>query len=190
MKTTTKTVVHHILHAIMMLVMMGWCGAAWADDSSSAATDMVIYHTDFQDWDYSSPVTPAKSIVKETVDGQAFTLSLYDVLVDPTGQNSSKFSADVIDLGYARAEKATEATKAYIETSVLKNVSTIEFVQATTGGTGKRGWGVQVKGPNDTAWRNAYTTPIQSASGELVRFSINEDNVQLRFYNVYPTENA
>ena len=174
----------------MTLVMIAWCGAAWADDSSSAATDMVIYSTDFQDWDYSSPVTPAKSIVKETVDGQALTFSLYDVLVDPTGQNTSKFSADVIDLGYARAEKATEATKAYIETSVLKNVSTVEFVQATTGGTGQRGWGVQVKGPNDTEWRNAYSKPIQSASGELVQVSINEDNVQLRFYNIYPTENT
>lgn len=190
MKTTTKTVVHYILHAIMVLVMMAWCGAAWADDSSSAATDMVIYSTDFQGWDYSSPVTPAKSIVKETVDGQAFTLSLYNVLIDPTGQNISKFSADIIDLGYARAEKATEATKAYIETSVLKNVSTVEFVQATTGGAGKRGWGVQVKGPNDTAWRDAYTKPIQSASGELVQVNINEDNVQLRFYNIYPTENT
>ena len=185
-----KTTKLNILHAIMMLVMMAWCGAAWADGSSSAATDMVIYHTDFQDWDYSSPVTPAKSIVKETVDGQALTFSLYDVLVDPTGQNTSKFSADVIDLGYARAEKATEATKAYIETSVLKSVTTVEFIQAATGGAGKRGWGVQVKGPNDTEWRNAYTTQIQSTSGELVQVSINEDNVQLRFYNVYPTENT
>ena len=107
------TVTQNILHAFMILVMVAWCGGAWADDSSSAGTDRVIYSTDFQDWDYSSPVTPAKSIVKETVDGQAFTFSLYNVLVDPTGQHS-KFSADIIDLGYARAEKATEETKAYI----------------------------------------------------------------------------
>ena len=186
MKTTTTIVVQNILHTVITLVMMMWCGGVWADDSASAGTDMVIYSTDFQGWDYSSPAAPAKSIVKETVDGQAFTFSMYNILVDPTG-TYSKATNDYIDLGYARAEKSTEA---YIETSVLKNVTTISFIQWTTGGAGKRGWGLQVKGPDDTEWRNAYTTPIQAASGELVKVSINEDNVQLRFYNIYPSENA
>ena len=186
MKTKTKTVTQNILHTVMALVMTMWCGGVWADDNASALADMVIYHTDFQDWDYSAPATPAKTIVKETVDGQAFTFSMYNILVDPTG-TYSKTTNDYIDLGYARAEKATAA---YIETSVLKNVTTISFIQWTTGGAGKRGWGVQVKGPNDTKWRDARTTPIQTTSGEQVTVSINEDNVQLRFYNIYPSENA
>ena len=60
MRTTTKTVTvtQNIVHAIMTLVMMMWCGGVWADDNSTAATDMLIYHTNFQDWDYSSPATP------------------------------------------------------------------------------------------------------------------------------------
>ena len=189
MKTTTMTVTQNILHAFMILVMVAWCGGAWADDSSSAGTDRVIYSTDFQDWDYSSPVTPAKSIVKETVDGQAFTFSLYNVLVDPTGQHS-KFSADIIDLGYARAEKATEETKAYIETSVLKSVTTVEFVQAATGGASKRGWSVAIKGQDDTEWTPVYTESIGTASGKKVTVPINKQNVQLRFYNRDPTENT
>ena len=171
----------------MTLVMMMWCGGVWADDSASALAERVIFSTDFQNWDYSSPATPAKSIVKETVDGQAFTFSMYNILVDPAG-TYSKQTNDYIDLGYARAEKATEA--AYIETSVLKNVTTISFTQWTAGGSGKRGWGVQVKGPNDTEWRTVYKTPIKTSTGETVLVDINEDNVQLRFYNILPQENS
>lgn len=187
METKTKIFGNVFLHVFMLLMFLGWNIAAWADDNTG--TDMVIYSTDFQDWENSSPTTPATNINKETVDGQNLMFSLYNVLVDNTGQNT-KFKSDCIDLGYARAEKATDATKAYIETTLLKSVTTLTFTQAATGGADKRGWSVAIKGQNETEWTPVYTSAIGTAAGIEVTIPINKENVQLRFYNRFPTENA
>ena len=153
----------NLLRSIMMILMMGWMGNAWGQTE----VEKVIYSTDFQDWDNQIPTVPAKQVTKQTKDGQTLIFSLNNILGDNDGTDV-KFTKDMISLGYLRAEKekSTEANYAYIETTVLKSVTKVKFVQAGTGGNGKRGWGLQYKTEGSDKWITAYSTPFKDSHGE------------------------
>lgn len=180
-----------LLRSIMMILMMGWMGNAWGQETAAQA-EKVIYSTDFQDWDDQIPTVPAKTVTKHTKDGQTLTFSLNNILGTNDGTDV-KFTKDVISLGYLRAEKEnnnTEANYAYIETSVLKSVTKVKFVQAGTGGNGTRGWGLKYKVEGSTEWTTAYSTPFKDSHGEEITVNINQQNVQLRFYNLLKDQNT
>ena len=178
----------NLLRSIMMILMMGWMGNAWGQTE----VEKVIYSTDFQDWDNQIPTVPAKQVTKQTKDGQTLTFSLNNILGDNDGTDV-KFTKDMISLGYLRAEKessTTEANYAYIETTVLKSVTKVKFVQAGTGGNGKRGWGLQYKTEGSDKWTTAYSTPFKDSHGEEITVNVNQKNVQLRFYNLLNDQNT
>lgn len=172
----------------MMFVMMLLGGTinSWAQE------EKVLYSTTFQEWDTMFPTLPSDppaTVDKETTDGQTLTFSLSNSLVEPEG-TQSKFTQSVISVGYVRAEKNNDKIAAYFETSVLKSVTKVKFVQAATGGKGVRGWNVAYRVEGETEWTTVYDTGSQTTSGELISVDINKENVQVRFYNRYPTENA
>lgn len=175
-----------ILRTIMtfLMVMPSICMQTHADEK-------VIYSTDFQDWEDQTPTVPAKQVAKQTKDGQTLTFWLNNILGDNDGTDV-KFTKDMISLGYLRAEKekSNAANYAYIETSVLKSVTKVKFVQAGTGGNDKRGWGLQYKVEGSTDWVTAYSTPFKDSHGEPITVDINQEHVQLRFYNLLNSENT
>ena len=151
-----------------------------------------LYSTDFQNWTKQSPAVPAVDVKKTTIDGQDLTFSLNNTQVDPTGSNAKFTETSCITKGYVRGEKNTDATAKekdpYIQTSVLKSVTKIKFVQAATGG--KRGWGLKVKGDGDSDWVPLYTDFIGNGKGEQREITVNRKNVQLCFYSLTPDQNA
>ena len=48
MNTKKQIVTLHLVRSIMILLMMGWTGGAWAQNGT--VTEEVIYTTDFTDW--------------------------------------------------------------------------------------------------------------------------------------------
>ena len=48
MNTKKQIVTLHLVRSIMILLMMGWTGGAWAQNGTVA--EKVIYTTDFTDW--------------------------------------------------------------------------------------------------------------------------------------------
>lgn len=151
-----------------------------------------LYSTNFQDdWEAQAAKVPAITVNKKTTDGQDLTFTLNNSAIVPDGTND-KFKNPVITPGYVQAGKAGNDEKekfAYFETSELKSVTKIEFVQAATGGANKRGWGVQAICNGDTT--DLYTTPIVTTAGQKVTIEdLDLKNVKLRFYNIYVSENS
>lgn len=184
MKIKTNILTVRFLRIIIILVAMASEGCIHCL-ASEQATERVIYSTDFQDWEESLPIVPAKAIHKETTDGQALIFSLNNITVDPTGTNS-KFTGSCITLGYMQAEKEEnniKANYAYFETSVLKSVTKIKFIQAATGKSGGRGWNLLIREEGATRWDTIHNKAINTTAGEELSYIINRKNVQLRFYN-------
>ena len=179
-----KIYLHHKMPAvIIMLLMMTLAGSmdVWAQSN-----EKVLYSTDFQDWDESFPQVPAIPINKKTIDGQDLIFYMNNVTCDPSGTDA-KFTGTNVTVGYLRGEKAENANspnKSYIETSTLKSVTSITFVQAATGGKDKRGWRVQVQEEGQSTWTDVFKTPIHDTSGETDTININKTNVKIRFVNI------
>ena len=189
MNTKNHISINSLLRSIIMILMMGWMGSAWAQ----TASEKVIYSTDFQDWKEALPTVPATTVTKRTLDGQDLTFSLNNTTVDPTGIDRAKFTNSCISLGYLRAEKeehGVAANEAYIETSYLKNITSIKFTQAATGGKGKRGWTLMARAKGDDQWVSLHSAGIQVTSGEIRTFNIKTNypalygkEIQFRFDN-------
>lgn len=165
---------------MLIMMMLGFCLQAHADEK-------IIYSTDFQNWEAEYPIVPAREVRKTTTDGQKLSFYLNNVTADPNGIDDNKLTNPIISIGFLRAEKEenkVEANYAYVETSVLKSVTSVYFLQAATGTSGGRGWGLMYKAEGDTEWTTVYNTPISTATGEEHTLSINKENVKLRFYNL------
>lgn len=182
---------------IMLVMMIGGSVGTWADEK-------VIYSTDFQDWaksDYNrNPDIPVK-IDKTTADGQTLTFSLNNTVVEPDtiytdkGVTYGKIKNTIVTRGWLngfknKKEENGNGTDAYIETSVLRNVTKVSFVQGATGGKTDRGWNVAYRVEGETEWTTIYDTPIGTTDGSTHLVTINKENVQLRFFNRKPSEMA
>ncbi len=143
-----------------------------------------LYSTDFQDWNKVTAQIPAVNVSKKTVDGQDLVFELYNIYVDPSGEKTSKFTNDCITKGYLYAKEGTTDDGYYFETSVLKDVTSVKFVQAATGGAKVRGWGVKALVDGETEWKDIYTTGIANTKGESLSLDVNLKKVKLRFYKL------
>lgn len=186
MNTTTNILYRQTICIVMLLTMMmvGGNMNAWGQE------EKVIYSTNFQDWKEAEPTISPTTFEKKTSDGQTLTFSFINSSINPQGTHTKFVSVSV---GYLLAEKNDEThhnTAAYFETSALKSVTKVKFVQAATGGKGKRGWNVAYRVTGETEWTDIYDKGVATTSGELVTVDINKENVELRFYNRLVSENA
>lgn len=155
-----------------------------------------LYSTNFQDdWEAKAAKVPAITVDKKTTDGQDLTFTFNNTAITPDGYKSDKFNytQDWMTTGYimANTEKnGIEANYAYVETSELKSVTKIYFVQGTTGGAGKRGWGLEAidSEGNITKLHDVFCDVPKGE--EITLDSLDLKNVRLRFYNKENTQNA
>jgi uncharacterized repeat protein (TIGR02543 family) len=170
-----------LLRSIILLLMMGWMGSAWAQDTASS--EQLIYSTDFQEWDnIDCTSTVDKEVhLKTQYTKEDFTLTLHGVGVDPIGTDANKFP------GYTGYLKTAKYTSEYSQdiptaiTSTLKSITRIELIQVATGK--QRGIKVSVKGDGDEVWVPLHDKSIETASGEKLSIEVKRTNCQIKFEN-------
>lgn len=170
-----------LLRSIILLVMMGWMGSAWAQDTASS--EQLIYSTDFQEWDNIDCTSTVDKVVslKTQYTKENFTLTLHGVGVDPIGTDAKKFP------GYTGYLKTAKYTSEYSQdfptaiTSTLKSITRIELIQVATGK--QRGIKVSVKGDGDEVWVPLHDKSIETASGEKLSYEVKRTNCQIKFEN-------
>ena len=169
------------LRSLILLVMMGWMGSAWAQDATTS--EPLIYSTDFQEWDnidYTSTVNKVVHL-KTRYTKEDFTLTLNGVGVDPIGTDAKKFPGYT---GYLKTAKyKSEYSKDFPTaiTSKLKSITRIELIQVATGK--QRGIKVSVKGDGDADWISLHNTSIVKATGEKLSIEVKRTNCQIKFEN-------
>ena len=144
-----------------------------------------LYTTNFQDWDaVKYTATPTTKSVTTQASKENLDITFAEVEINPTGTNGKFTNTEVITEGYAMAAKTATP---YIETSVLKSVTKVEYVHAATGG--ERGWGLLCKSPETEKW-DTLSTAFCAMAGTKVAVAVNRENVQLRWYNLNGVQNA
>ena len=173
-----------LLRSIMMMLMMGWMGSAWAQTYEEKA----IYSTDFTDWTQVDRKTATNKVINKQTDfGEAFTFTLNGVGIEPKGTNN-KFSSYT---GYLQTAKYTSEYKdsePSAVTSPLKSITKIVLTQAATGPS--RGIKVSVKGDGDADWVVIHNISISKTSGENLTLNVNRTNCQIKFENFTLNQNA
>lgn len=177
MNTKKQIVTLHLVRCIMILLMMGWTGGAWAQNGT--VTEKVIYTTDFTDWTEEINRKKANQVVvnKETEFGDTFSFTLNGVGIYPKAANFST-------TGYMQTAKYTSeysTAKPSVVTSPLKSITQIKLHQAATGS--KRGIKVSVKGDGDADWYVLHDKSIENTSGEDLTLTVNRTNCQIKFEN-------
>lgn len=170
-----------LLRSLILLLMMGWMGSAWAQDTASS--EQLIYSTDFQDWDNIDCTSTVDKVVhlKTQYTQEDFTLTLNGVGVDPIGTDANKFP------GYTGYLKTAKYTSEYSKdfptaiTSTLKSITRIELIQVATGK--QRGIKVSVKGDGDEVWVPLHDKSIETASGEKLSIEVKRTNCKIKFEN-------
>ena len=171
-----------LLRSIMIFLMMGWMGCAWAQNTASS--EQLIYSTDFQEWDNIDCTSTVDKVVqlKTQYTKEDFTLTLHGVGVDPIGTDAKKFPGYT---GYLKTAKyKSEYSKDFPTaiTSPLNSITRIELIQVATGK--QRGIKVSVKGDGDTDWISLHNTSIVTATGEKISIKVeNKTNCQIKFEN-------
>lgn len=172
------------LRSLILLVMMGWMGSAWAQ------TEQLLYSTDFTEWnDIDRKTTIGKTVTQWTeYSNETLTFTLNGVGVDPKGTNSKfpNYTGYMITAKYQGEYSKSESS---VVTSPLKSITKIVLTQAATGGT--RGIKVSVKGEGDTDWVPLHNTSIVTAKGEELTLDVkNRTNCQIKFENFTLNQNA
>ena len=170
-----------LLRSIMIFLMMGWMGCAWAQNTASS--EQLIYSTDFQEWDNIDCTSTVDKVVhlKTQYTKENFTLTLHGVGVDPIGTDAKKFP------GYTGYMKTAKYKSEYSQdfptaiTSTLKSITRIELIQVATGT--KRGIKVSVKGDKDADWVPLHDKTIGTYSGEKLSLEVERTNCQIKFEN-------
>lgn len=144
-----------------------------------------LYTTDFQNWEaVKSTTTPTKKTVTTNASKEQLDITFAEVEIAPTGVKGQFTNTEVITAGYAMAAKSATP---YIETSVLKSVTRVEFVHAATGSS--RGWGLLCKSPEAEKW-DTLSTAFCEQRGTKITVPVNRENVQLRWFNLNAVQNA
>ncbi len=150
-----------------------------------AATPVIqeraIINTGFEDWGTVGADGGTLDIATQ-FSNETITFNLVGTSCQPTGQNTGKFGDET---GYLHAEKNKQGT---VETSVFNNITRVRYKHGATGGN--RGWAFQKKSANDADWVTLSTDYANPATGVWVEKEINEENVQLRWYNLTDAQNA
>lgn len=177
-----------LLRSIILLVMMGWMGSAWAKDATTS--EQLLYSTDFTEWnDIDRKTTIGKTVTQWTeYSKEELTFTLNGVGVDPNGWQSKfpNYTGYMITAKYTGEYPYSEEPSAV--TSKLKSITKIVLTQAATGGT--RGIKVSVKGDGDEDWVALHNTTIVISSGETLTIPVNRTNCQIKFENFKLNQNA
>lgn len=177
-----------LLRSIILLVMMGWMGSAWAKDATTS--EQLLYSTDFTEWnDIDRKTTIGKTVTQWTeYSKEELTFTLNGVGVDPNGWQSKfpNYTGYMITAKYTGEYPYSEEPSAV--TSKLKSITKIVLTQAATGGT--RGIKVSVKGDGDEDWVALHNTTIVTSSGETLTIPVNRTNCQIKFENFKLNQNA
>ena len=169
------------LRSLILLVMMGWMGSAWAQDATTS--EQLIYSTDFQEWDNIDCTSTVDKVIhlKTQYTKENFTLTLHGVGVDPIGTDANKFPGYT---GYLKTAKYKSEYSQDIPTAItskLKSITRIELIQVATGK--QRGIKVSVKGDGDEVWVPLHDKSIKTASGEKLSIEVKRTNCQIKFEN-------
>ena len=173
-----------LLRSLILLVMMGWMGSAWAQ------TEQLLYSTDFTEWnDIDRKTTIGKTITQWTeFRNETLTFTLNGVGVDPNGTHPKfpNYTGYMITAKYPGEYSKSEPS---VVTSQLKSITKIVLTQAATGGT--RGIKVSVKGDGDADWVTIHNVSIVTAKGEVITLDAeNRTNCQIKFENFTLNQNA
>lgn len=173
-----------LLRSIILLLMMGWMGSAWAQ------TEQLLYSTDFTEWnDIDRKTTIGKTITQWTeFSNETLTFTLNGVGVDPNGTHPKfpNYTGYMITAKYPGEYSKSEPS---VVTSQLKSITKIVLTQAATGGT--RGIKVSVKGDGDADWVTIHNVSIVTAKGEVITLDAeNRTNCQIKFENFTLNQNA
>ena len=183
MNRKNKISTDNILRSLILLVMMGWMGSAWAQ------TEQLLYSTDFTEWnDIDRKTTIGKTVTQWTeFSNEKLTFTLNGVGVDPNGWQSkfSNYTGYMITAKYKGEYSKSEPS---VVTSPLKSITKIVLTQAATGGT--RGIKVSVKGDGDADWVTIHNVSIGTAKGEELTLDVNRTNCQIKFENFTLDQNA
>lgn len=188
MNIKNKISTGNFLRSLILLVMMGWMGSAWAQDATTS--EQLLYSTDFTEWTEISHKTATNTEVKKKTEGsnEELTFTLNGVGVAPKGRKEDKFPNYT---GYMiTAKYTTEYSKSEPSavTSPLKSITKIVLTQAATGS--KRGIKVSVKGDGDGDWVVLHDKYISNAKGETLILNVNRKNCQIKFETLTLDQNA
>ncbi len=170
-----------LLRSIMIFLMMGWMGCAWAQNTASS--EQLIYSTDFQEWDNIDCTSTVDKVVnlKTQYTKEDFTLTLHGVGVDPIGTDAKKFPGYT---GYLKTAKYKSEYKQDFPTAItspLNSITRIELIQVATGK--QRGIKVSVKGDGDEDWIPLHNKTIETATGEKLSIDVQRTYCQIKFEN-------
>ena len=153
---------------------------------SRAQTEKLLYSTDFQNW--SALTSSTEQTVTKTTDfsNETLTFKLYQVTINPTGYDATRFNYSLVSTGYAQAQKQPNS---YMELSPLASVTRVIFQHGATGSN--RGYKLWKKSAaTGNAWQLLYSNVANPASGQEVEVAINDTDVALKFTNIDDTQNA
>ncbi|WOG05007.1 pectinesterase family protein [Segatella copri] len=172
-----------LLRSLILLVMMGWMGSAWAQ------TEKLLYSTDFTEWNDINRKTAINKTVTQWTDysKEKLTFTLNGVGVDPKGWQSkfSNYTGYMITAKYTGEYSKSEPSAV---TSTLNSITKIELTQAATGPD--RGIKVSVKGDGDGDWVVLHAKPIQTTTGETLSLDVKRTNCQIKFESFALNQNA
>lgn len=176
-----------LLRSIILLLMMGWMGSAWAQDTASS--EQLIYSTDFQEWDNIDCTSTVDKVVhlKTQYTKEDFILTLNGVGVDPMGTHE-RFPSYTGFLKIAKFPGEYKNKSPEAITTPLASITKIELIQTATGT--KRGIKVSVKGDGDTDWQILHQDFITNKAGEKLSIKVNKTNCQIKFENIDNTQNS
>lgn len=188
MNRKNKISTGNFLRSLILLVMMGWMGSAWAQDATTS--EQLIYSTDFQEWDnidYKSTVDK-KVHLKTRYTNENFTFTFNGAGVDPIGTHE-RFPSYTGFLKIAKyTEEYTHQSPEAI-TSALASITRIELTQTATG-TSNRGIKISVKGDGDNDWVVIHSKNIVSRSEDKLSLDINKTKCQIKFENLNNAQNS
>lgn len=178
------------LSALCMVSLPAFAAVSVAEEepvdtgSEGSVTPLIkeraIINTDFTNWNTVGSNGDTLDIT--TTSGENITFILAGTSCQPTGSNNKVSGGKV---GFLMAEKNANGT---ITTTAFANITKVVYYHGATGGN--RGWGLKKKGENDADWVIVSSEFANPSAGDTVVVSINEENVQLCWYNLADNQNA
>ena len=185
MNRKNKISTGNFLRSLILLLMMGWMGSAWAQDATTS--EQLLYSTDFTEWTKINHKTATDTEVKKKTEGsnEEFTFTFNGVGVDPKGAKISNYTGYMITAKYTNEYSKSEPSAV---TSPLNSITKIELTQGATGGD--RGIKVSVMGDGDKDWVVLHDKYISNAKGESLILNVNRKHCKIKFESLTLTQNA